>query len=285
MTTSTSISMSLPLGSGGLVTVSGSLTAWETAAPIKPKMLRGSDGPIDLIKYPKLGYTRRFNNGSLPSLIGLSTTVAYHVSYNGQPPETTMAAWFKAHTDFHGFITVDHEINTGKKGTPTQYHSDVAWLRQMRDRYSTAKQWPIVTIFGLYAQNNHVAKAIPDYTAYLGTGAEEMLGWDCYTLASDHTYPKMDEFFTPVYGAAGATKLPFMVPELGFVPLGYIPPAQGTSAQDYALGDAYSNAAENLQSHGCVAVAAWDVKGTNNPTQLVLQDSTLGVWREVVAAG
>src|ERR1051326_2060419 len=114
--------------------------------------LFGSDAPvIDLAKYPRLAYARRFASGQLADLADVPAQVRPHVSMNtgGRPldpkvVETWLGKW--GDRPGGGDLTLDHEVNTGKKGSPTQFRANM----RVAASILAGTSWRLVEILGLW---------------------------------------------------------------------------------------------------------------------------------------
>jgi hypothetical protein len=239
-----------------------------TALPAH-RMLVGSDAhDIDLKRLPHQTYARRFNGPKLPDLRDVPEQVIPHASTAVMQPRKVIDDWLTTNAHRRGFLTLKHEVNSGKKGTTGQFRAEMRRLRKIRDLHPHGKNWQLVEIYGGYAQLHKLPKA----EAYF-SGVAEAVGLDMYVPAGATVHPDPVQFFAPAVAVAKAAGLPLMIPELGCLPMAYDPDQVHAAAW-------YTACADYLRSINCLALAVWD-----NPRDgsYVLTGNALEAWQKVVA--
>jgi hypothetical protein len=237
--------------------------------PAPHRMLVGSDAhTIDLHRYPHLAYARRFAGPNLPRLDDVPAQVTPHVSMAVMQSRKTLDAWFTANAHRRGFLTLKHEVNSGKKGTTGTFRAEMRRLRKIRDDHEHGRNWQLVEIYGLWAQLHKT----PGWDAYT-SGVADALAFDCYVPAGATEHPDPVAFFAPAVHAARAAGLPLMIPELGCLPMAYDPDQVHAAAW-------YTACADYLRSINCLALAVWD---SPRDGSYVLTGNVLEAWQKVVA--
>lgn len=250
---------------------------------VQGPMQIGSDAVVmDLVKYPKLAYSRRFASGGLDDLSDVPLSVTPHVSINSGGvvmDMTVISQWLSSHPTRHGFITIDHEVNTGHKATPAIYKQNNIALANLLASHPNGHQWKLVEIYGLY-QQNHIQPKWDAYTLTTDPATEDMvyaIGWDCYVEAAQQTFPPVSQFFAPIMPSHTSTGKPLMVPELGFRRS-----VMQKLDPDGHLGAQWLTDCVNfLRANNFVAVAEWD-NPAGDPS-FVLSGLALQAWQTAVA--
>ena len=241
--------------------------------------LFGSDSPtIDLTKYRRLAYARRFNSGQLADLTGVPAQVRPHVSMNTGGRPLNVAAvekWLGTHEHLSGDFTLDHECNRGDKGSPDQFRAN------MRTAAAVLKGtgWRLVEIFGQW-QLQH--KPGGDIKTWHSNDAQAC-GVDAYVEAQQRVLPmSVDFWLAPALAAWKYTGLPRLICEWGFSPLS--DPTGGVDGARLAR-----EVGRFAKDAGLDACAAWDNPATGAPGVpaggYVFTGAVLASWQAVVEVG
>ena len=138
----------------------------------------------------------------------------------------------------------------------------------MNGRYVT-----LVEIFTRYAQVH--GKSTPWGQATwrsLWSGQAAIMGWDCYLESNAKRFTPPATFFSGLIEAAKAANVPFMVPELGCLPMPFDP--DGSQAAAWL-----TSCANYLRSNGCMVVSEWDNPAGGN---YCLTGKPLAAGRKVI---
>jgi len=239
--------------------------------------LFGSDSPtIDLTRYRRWAYARRFNSGRLADLTGLPTGIRYHVSMNtgGKAVDlNAIDAWLTkwAHV-MAGDFTLDHEVNLGNKGTPDMFRSNMHKAAPLLQ----GTGWRLVEVFSQYGELHK-----QPWTTWHSPDAAAQT-WDAYVPASATSLPvDVAAWAAPSLRAIQASGLPGGLSEWGF------PPAADPTGEDGARFAAQlGRLAKDQRWYVC---SAWDNPATGTPGVpaggYVLDGSTLVAWQSVVEVG
>jgi hypothetical protein len=239
-------------------------------------ILFGSDAKvIDLIKFPKMAYTRVFASpgGGIPSVAKIPLTVKPHASFKDVPTPALVNPWLAALTR-PVFLTYHHEPEGDI--SPTAYKAGWTALAQLVKAHPNGHFVTLVEIFTQYAQ---VHKKSTQWgiasCASLWSGKAEAMGWDCYLEHAATAFVPPATFFSGLLAAAKAANVPFMVPELDSIPM--------ASDHDGSVQAAWlTSCAAYLKANGAIAVSVWDnVAGGN----YVKTAKPLAAWQAVVNCG
>lgn len=241
--------------------------------------LFGSDAPaIDLVTFPRLAYARRFNGGQLADLSDVPSQVRPHVSMNtgGRPLNPkTVETWLTKWADREGDFTIDHEVNRGDKGSPTQFRADMRVAASLL----AGTSWRLVEIFGQWQMSHKPGGGWADWhSPYAQAG-----GVDAYVTANLTRLPgNVADWLAPAIAYWNTTQLPGMICEWGFTPAS--DPTGGIDGARFTrqLG----RLSKDLRLDAC---SAW-----NNPKSgpanvpagaYVLTGAPLVAWQTVVEVG
>lgn len=240
--------------------------------------LFGSDAPtIDLARYPRLAYARRFNSGALADLTAVPAQVRPHVSMNtgGRPLDPkAIETWLGHHAGWAGDLTIDHEVNTGKKGTPQQFRANM----RVAASILAGTSWRLVEIMGLWQMVN---KTDGGWATWHSEDAQAC-GVDAYVPANATALPAS----VPAWLAAAlaywkATSLPRLICEWG-----YNPASDPTGRDGARLARQLGRFAKDNKLDAC---AAWDNPASGTPSvpsgAYVLTGDTLVAWQTVIEVG
>jgi len=240
--------------------------------------LFGSDNPtIDLVKYPRLAYSRRFKSGALADLTDVPAQVRPHVSMNtgGRPLDPKVIEAWLAHNDHReGDFTIDHEVNRGVKGSPTQFRAN---MRVAADVLK-GTTWRLVEIFGLWQM---VYKPDGGYAVWHSPDAQAG-GVDAYVPANAQRLPgNVADWLMPATSYWRSTGLPGLICEWGFNP------ASDPTGKDGArLARQVGRFAKDEKLDAC---GAWDNPASGAPGVPVgaylFTGDTLVAWQTVVEVG
>lgn len=241
--------------------------------------LFGSDAPtIDLVKYPRLAYARRFNEGALADLSDVPAQVRPHVSMNtgGKPLNPHVVdAWLERWHDRPGDFTIDHEVNRGDKGTPAQFKANMRVAAGLLKGTS----WRLVEIFGQWQMTY---KPGGDAMAWHSPDAQAG-GVDAYVTANLARLPiKVADWLAPAMAYWHTTQLPGLICEWGYAPAS--DPTGGTDGARFARQ--LARLAKDLKLGAC---SAWD-NPKSGPSGVpagayVLTGDALVAWQTVVEVG
>jgi len=241
--------------------------------------LFGSDNPtIDLAKYPRLAYARRFNSGQLADVTDVPAQVRPHVSLNsgGRPIDPkVIETWLERHDGRAGDLTIDHEVNTGKKGTAAQFKANMRVAADVLKGTS----WRLVEILGLW----QMAYKPDGGYAYWHSPDAQACGVNAYvTLRPGGLLPKdVADWLAPALAYWRSTGLPRLICEWGY------PPAMDPTGRDGArLARQLAKFAKDNKLDAC---AAWDNPKSGAPGvpdgAYVFTGDTLVAWQTVIEVG
>jgi hypothetical protein len=240
--------------------------------------LFGSDAPtIDLVKYPRLAYARRFNGGQLADLTGVPAQVRAHVSMNtgGKPLDPhVLEAWLVRNDGREGDLTIDHEVNRGVKGSPTQFRANMRTAAAVL----AGTSWRLVEIFGLWQMVN---KPDGGYATWHSPDAKAG-GVDAYVPAGAARLPgNVADWLMPATSYWRSIGFPGLICEWGFNP------ASDPTGRDGArLARQLAKFAKDSKLDAC---AAWDNPASGTPGvpagAYVFAGDTLVAWQTVIEVG
>jgi hypothetical protein len=240
--------------------------------------LFGSDNStIDLAKYPRLAYARRFASGALAPLDDVPAQVRPHVSMNtnGKPLNPkTIEAWLTHNDGRAGDLTIDHEVNRGVKGTQAQFKAN---MRVAAD-VLRGTSWRLVEIFGLWQM---VYKPDGGYAIWHSPDAQAG-GIDAYVPANAARLPgNVADWLMPATAYWKSTGLPGLICEWG-----YVPTSDPTGRDGARFTRQLAKLAKDLKLDAC---AAWDNPASGTPSvpagAYSLAGDTLVAWQTVVEVG
>jgi hypothetical protein len=240
--------------------------------------LFGSDAPvIDLVRYPRLAYARRFNSGQLADVSTVPAQVRPHVSLNtdGRPLDPhVLETWLERNDGRAGDLTLDHEVNTGKKGTPTQFKANMRVAADMLK----GTTWRLVEILGLWQMVN---KSDGGFATWHSPDAQAC-GVDAYVPGGAKSLPSsVPVWLAPALKYWGAYDLPRLICEWG-----YNPASDPTGRDGARLARQMGRFAKDNKLDAC---AAWDNPKSGAPGvpdgAYVFTGDTLVAWQTVVEVG
>lgn len=243
---------------------------WSTVAGFA--MLVGSDGkPVDLKKYPKLRYTRVFAQpgGGMPSIANIPAQVLPHCSFKDVPTPALVNPWLTA-LNRAVCLTYNHEPEGDL--SPTDYKAGWKVLANLVNASPNGHYVTLVEVFTRYAQvHGKQTPWGPATWQNLWTGQAAIMGWDCYLESNATSFPPPALFFSGLIESAKICGVPFIVPELGALPMPFDP----TGSQAAAWLTACAN---YVQSAGGLIISAWD------NGDYTLTGKPLAAWQAVVAS-
>ena len=234
----------------------------------------GSDAkPVDLVKYPRLAYTRVFAalGKGIPSIADVPLQVLPHVSFKDPPTATVVNAWL-ATISRPVYLTYHHEPEGDL--SPTDYRAGWATLAKLVQAHHNGHFVTLVEIFTRYAQvHGKQTPWGPATWQNLWSGHASMMGWDCYLESTAKSFLPPATFFAGLLDAAKLCAVPYIVPELGSLPMSFDPDGSKEAAWLTAC-------ATYLKANGCRIVSAWDNPAGGN---YVLTGKPLAAWQKIVA--
>jgi hypothetical protein len=132
------------------------------------------------------------------------------------------------------------------------------------DRYSTDwTQW--VGIWQQWAPTAIDGRYVGDY-----------MGWDCYLETTAATYEDPRRFFATPIGAAHATGVPLVIPELGAIRTATDTTGAGRAAW-------ITECLTHLRQHDTQAVCWWQSTGTNGKDYRLSDDPARRAWQDAIS--
>lgn len=240
--------------------------------------LFGSDSPtIDLARYPRLAYARRFNAGQLADVSDVPAQVRPHVSMNssGKPLNSAVIEkWLARHDGRPGDLTIDHEVNRGVKGSPAQYRANMRTAAAVL----AGTSWRLVEILGLW----QMAHLDTGGYAYWHSKDAQACGVDAYVPANAARLPiDVADWLAPATAYWQATQMPRLICEWG-----YVPASDPTGRDGARFTRTLARFAKDNKLDAC---AAWDNPASGTPGvpsgAYVLTGDALVAWQTVIEVG
>ena len=240
--------------------------------------LFGADNPaIDLARYPRLAYARRFRSGALADVSAVPAQVRPHVSANtgGRPLNPKVIEAWLAHNDGRpGDLTLDHECNRGDKGPPAQFRANM----RIAAAILAGTSWRLGEIFGLWQMVYKTGGAAMDWHS----PDAQFAGVDAYVPANAKSLPAdVPAWLAPASAYWKATQLPGLICEWG-----YNPASDPTGRDGARLARQLGRFAKDEKLDAC---AAWDNPASGAPGvapgAYVFTGDALVAWQTVVEVG